>query len=50
MEIKTLGEKVFTTGRVGPGGIAAILRCEGVYSLLLTDWCRQQDAGAYEVL
>ena len=33
-----------------PGGIGAILRCEGLYSSLLTDWRRQRDAGAYEAL
>src|SRR5271157_1958999 len=30
----------------GPGGIGAILRREGLYSSLLTDWRRQRDAGA----
>ncbi len=34
----------------GPGGISAILRREGLYSSLLTDWRRQRDAGAYEAL
>jgi transposase-like protein len=34
----------------GPGGIGAILRREGIYSSLLTDWRRQRDAGAYEAL
>ena len=34
----------------GPGGIGAILRREGLYSSLLTDWRRQRDAGAYEAL
>src|SRR5450432_192117 len=33
-----------------PGGIGAILRREGLYSSLLTDWRRQRDAGAYEAL
>jgi transposase-like protein len=34
----------------GPGGIGAILRREGLYSSLLTDWRRQRDAGAHEAL
>jgi transposase-like protein len=34
----------------GPGGIGAIVRREGIYSSLLTDWRRQRDAGAYEAL
>ena len=34
----------------GPGGVGAILRREGLYSSLLTDWRRQRDAGAYEAL
>ena len=34
----------------GPGGIGAILRREGLYSSLLTDWRRQRDAGAREAL
>ena len=34
----------------GAGGIGAILRREGLYSSLLTDWRRQRDAGAYEAL
>ena len=34
----------------GPGGVGAILRREGIYSSLLTDWRRQRDAGAYEAL
>ncbi len=33
-----------------PGGIGAILRREGLYSSLLTDWRRQRDAGACEAL
>jgi len=33
-----------------PGSIGAILRREGLYSSLLTDWRRQRDAGAYEAL
>jgi transposase len=32
------------------GGIAAILRREGLYSSVLTDWRRQRDAGAFEAL
>jgi transposase-like protein len=32
------------------GGIGAILRREGIYSSLLTDWRRQRDAGAYDAL
>src|ERR1700761_3686749 len=32
------------------GGIAAILRREGLYSSTLTDWRRQRDAGPYEAL
>ena len=36
--------------QAGPGGIGAILRREGLYSSLLTDWRRQRDAGAYEAL
>src|SRR4051812_40274138 len=32
------------------GGIAAILRREGLYSSTLTDWRRQRDAGALEAL
>ncbi len=34
----------------GPGGIGAILRREGLYSSLLTDWRRHRDAGACEAL
>ena len=34
----------------GPGGIGAILRREGLYSSLLTDWRRQRDAGVCEAL
>jgi transposase-like protein len=34
----------------GSGGIGAILRREGLYSSLLTDWRRQRDAGAREAL
>ncbi len=32
------------------GGIAAILRREGLYSSALTEWRRQRDAGALEAL
>ncbi len=32
------------------GGIAAILRREGLYSSALTDWRRQRDASAYAAL
>src|SRR3954447_9606573 len=32
------------------GGIAAILRREGLYSSALTDWRRKRDAGAFEAL
>jgi len=32
------------------GGIATILRREGLYSSALTDWRRQRDAGAYAAL
>src|SRR4051794_2434519 len=32
------------------GGIAAILRREGLYSSTLTDWRRQRDGGAFEAL
>jgi transposase len=32
------------------GGIAAILRREGLYSSTLTDWRGQRDAGAFEAL
>jgi transposase len=32
------------------GGIAAILRREGLYSSALTDWRRQRDAGAFGAL
>jgi len=32
------------------GGIAAILRREGIYSSALTDWRRQRDAGAFGAL
>lgn len=33
-----------------PGGIAALLRREGLYSSALSDWRRQRDAGALEGL
>ena len=32
------------------GGIGVILRREGIYSSLLTDWRRQRDAGVYGAL
>ncbi len=32
------------------GGIGAILRREGIYSSLLSDWRRQRDAGSYDAL
>jgi transposase len=32
------------------GGIAAILRREGLYSSALTEWRRQREAGAFEAL
>ena len=32
------------------GGIAAVLRREGLYSSTLTDWRRQRDAGAFGAL
>src|SRR3954451_22861830 len=32
------------------GGIAAILRREGLYSSTLTDWRRPRDAGAFEAV
>jgi len=34
----------------GSGEIGAILRREGLYSSVLSDWRRQRDAGAYEGL
>src|SRR5450432_882264 len=49
----TAAEKLRILGDVdnaGPGGIGAIVRREGLYSSLLTDWRRQRDAGAYEAL
>jgi transposase-like protein len=33
-----------------PGAIGAIIRREGIYSSLVTDWRRQRDAGVYEAL
>jgi transposase-like protein len=39
-----------TDRAVDTGGIAAILRREGLYSSTLTDWRRQRDAGAFEAL
>lgn len=32
------------------GGIGAVLRREGIYSSLLTDWRRQRDSGAFNAL
>jgi transposase-like protein len=37
-------------GAAGSRCIGAVLRREGLYSSLLTDWRRQRDAGAYEAL
>jgi transposase-like protein len=34
----------------GSRGIGAVLRREGLYSSILTDWRRQRDAGVYEAL
>jgi transposase-like protein len=34
----------------GSRSIGAVLRREGLYSSLVTDWRRQRDAGAYEAL
>ena len=45
-KLRILGE----VDRAAPGGMAAILRREGLYSSALTDWRRQRDAGAYEAL
>lgn len=36
--------------QAGPGEIGAILRREGLYSSLLTDWRRQREAGASAAL
>jgi transposase-like protein len=33
-----------------PGAIGAIIRREGIYSSLVTDWRRQRDAGVYGAL
>ena len=49
----TAADKLRILGEVdsaAPGGIGAILRREGLYSSLLTDWRRQRDAGAYQAL
>src|SRR6186997_3551238 len=50
----TAGEKLRilaeTDRAADTGGIAAILRREGLYSSTLTDWRRQRDAGAFEAL
>jgi transposase-like protein len=45
-KLRILGE----VDRAVPGGIGAVLRREGLYSSILTDWRRQRDAGAYEAL
>ena len=45
-KLRILGE----VERSAAGGVGAILRREGVYSSMLTDWRRQRDAGAYEAL
>ena len=45
-KLRILGE----VDRAAPGGMAAILRREGLYSSALTDWRGQRDAGAYEGL
>lgn len=39
-----------TDRATGTGEIGAILRREGLYSSVLSDWRRQRDAGAYEGL
>jgi transposase-like protein len=39
-----------TPGGIGPGGIGAVLRREGLYSSALSDWRRQRDAGAFAAL
>src|SRR3954462_6259579 len=50
----TAGEKLRilaeTDRAADTGGIAAILRREGLYSSTLTDWRRQRDAGAFAAL
>ena len=49
----TAADKVRILGEIDQapaGGIGAVLRREGLYSSLLTDWRRQRDAGAYEAL
>lgn len=44
-------EEVEQAKRSGePGAVGAILRREGLYSSLLTDWRKQRDAGALEGL
>ena len=45
-KLRILGE----IDRAAYGGMGAILRREGLYSSILTDWRRQRDAGAYEAL
>ncbi len=47
MKLRILAE---TDRAADTGGIAAILRREGLYSSALTDWRRQWDAGAYAAL
>lgn len=47
MKLRILAE---TDRAADTGGIAAILRREGLYSSALTDWRRQRDAGAYAAL
>ena len=45
-----LGILAETDRAADTGGIAAILRREGLSSSALTDWRRQRDAGAFEAL
>jgi transposase len=47
MKLRILAE---TDRAADTGGIAAILRREGLYSSALTDWRRQRDTGAYAAL
>lgn len=39
-----------TDRAAGSGGVGAILRREGLYSSVLSDWRRQRDAGAFGAL
>ena len=39
-----------TDRAAGTGGVGAILRREGLYSSVLSDWRRQRDAGAFGAL